>query len=59
MAIIKTDGIYNIKDINFIHHGYRTVDSILRANSAKKICVFLIIKTQKKNAYQVGHNKLI
>jgi len=48
MAIIKTKGIYNIKNIHLIHHGYRTVSSILRANSANKFCVFLIIKTQKK-----------
>ena len=48
MAIIKTIDIYNIKIIHWIHHGYRTVASILRANSANKFCVFLIIKTQKK-----------
>jgi hypothetical protein len=48
MAIIKTKGIYNIKNIHLIHHGYRTVGSILRANSANKFCVFLTIKTQKK-----------
>ena len=48
MAIIKTKGIYNVKNIHLIHHGYRTVASILRANSANKFCVFLIIKTQKK-----------
>jgi hypothetical protein len=58
MAIIKTKGIYNFKNIHMIHHGYRTVASILRANSANKFCVFLIIKTQK-NAYQTVHNKLI
>jgi len=51
MAIIKTKGIYNIKIIHLIRHGYRTVASILRANSANKFCAFLIIKTQKKNAY--------
>jgi hypothetical protein len=45
MAIIKTKGI---KNIHLIHHGYRTVTSILRANSANKFCVLLIIKTQKK-----------
>jgi len=59
MAIIKTKSIYNVKNIHLIHHGYRTVASILRANSANKFCVFLIIKTQKKNAYQIVHNKLI
>jgi len=48
MAIIKTKGIYNFKNIHLIHHGYRTITSILRANSANKFCVFLIIKTQKK-----------
>jgi len=48
MAIIKTKDIYNIKIIHWIHHGYRTVGSILRANSANKFCVFLIIRTQKK-----------
>jgi hypothetical protein len=48
MAIIKTKDIYNIKNTHWIHHGYRTVDSILRANSANKFCVFLTIKTQKK-----------
>jgi vancomycin permeability regulator SanA len=51
MAIIKIKGIYNAKNIHLIHHGYRTVASILRANSANRFCVFLIIKTQKKNAY--------
>jgi hypothetical protein len=48
MAIIKTKGTYNIKNIHLTHHSYRTVASILRANSANKFCVFLIIKTQKK-----------
>jgi len=48
MAIIKTKGIYNIKNIHSIHNGYRTVFSILRANSANKFCVYLIIKTHKK-----------
>jgi hypothetical protein len=48
MATIKTKGIYNVKNIHLIHHGYRTVFSILRENSANKFCVFLIIKTQKK-----------
>ena len=59
MAIIKTKGIYSVKNIHLIRHGYRTVFSILRANSANKFCVLLIIKTQKKNAYQIVHNKLI
>ena len=59
MAIIKTKGIYNVKNIHLIHHGYRTVFSILRENSANKFCVFLIIKTQKKNTYQTVHNKPI
>jgi hypothetical protein len=40
MAIIKTKSIYNVKNIHLIHHGYRTVASILRANSANKFCVF-------------------
>ena len=48
MVIIKTKGIYNIKIIHWIHHGYRTVAFILRANSANKFCVFLIIRTKKK-----------
>jgi vancomycin permeability regulator SanA len=48
MAIIKTKSIYNVKNIHLTHHGYRTVGSILRANSANKFCIFLIIKTQKK-----------
>jgi len=48
MAIIKTKSIYNVKNIHLIHHGYRTAVSILKANSANKFCVFLIIKTQKK-----------
>jgi hypothetical protein len=56
MAIIKTKDIYNIKNI---HYSYRTVNSILKANSANRFCVFLIIKTQKKNAYPIVHNKLI
>ena len=59
MATIKTKGIYNVKNIHLIHHGYRTVFSILKANSANKFYVLLIIKTQKKNAYQIVHNKLI
>ena len=59
MAIIKTKDIYNIKIIYWIHHGYRTVASILRANSANKFFVFLIINTQKKNAYKMVHNKLL
>jgi len=59
IAIIKTKDIYNIKNIHLIHHSYRTVASILRDNSANKFCVFLIIKTQKKNTYKTVHNKLI
>jgi len=59
MAIIKTKGIYNVKNIHLIHHGYRTVFSILRANSANKFCIFLTIKMQKKNVYQIVHNKPI
>ena len=41
-----------------IFNSYRTVFSILRANSANKFMFFLIIKTQKKNAYPIVHNKL-
>ena len=59
MAIIKTKGIYNVKNIHLIHHGYRTVASILRANSANKFCVFFNYQNAKKNAYQVVHNKLL
>jgi len=58
MAIIKTKSIYNVKNIHLIHHGYHTVFSILRDNSANKFLRFLIIKTQK-NAYPIVHNKLI
>jgi hypothetical protein len=53
MAIIKTKGIYNVKNIHLIRYGYRTVFSILRANSANKFCVLLIIKTQK-NTYPIS-----
>jgi len=60
MAIIKTKSIYNVKNIYFIHHSYRTVASILRTNSANKFCVFFNHQNaKKKNAYQIVHNKLI
>jgi hypothetical protein len=48
MAIIKTKGIYNIKNIHLIHHGYRTVASILKANSANKFCIFFNYQNAKK-----------
>ena len=58
MAIIKTKSIYNVKNIHLIHHGYRTVTSILRANSANKFAFFFNYQNVKKS-YQIVHNKLI
>jgi hypothetical protein len=52
MAIIKTKDIYNVKNIHLIHHGYRTVFPILRANSANKFCVFLLSERKKKMLIQ-------
>jgi hypothetical protein len=48
MAIIKTKGIYNFKNIHWIHHSYRTIASILRANSANKILRFFNYQNAKK-----------
>jgi|LWDU01.1.fsa_nt_gi hypothetical protein len=56
MAIIKTKDIYNI---HWIHHSYRSVASILRANSTNKFYVFFNYQNAKKNAYQIVRNKLI
>ena len=59
MAIIKTKSIYNVKNIHLIHHGYRTVASILELTVLINFAFSLTIRTQKKNAYQVVHNKRI
>ena len=48
MAIIKTKGIYSIKNIHWTHHGYRTVASILRVNSINKFMRFFNYQNAKK-----------
>jgi len=48
MAIIKTKSIYNVKNIHLIHHGYRTVASILELTVLINFAFSLTIRTQKK-----------
>jgi len=45
--------------LHLIHHGYRTVASILELTVLINFAFSLTIRTQKKNAYQVVHNKRI